>query len=106
MRSVLGETMQMVELMTSLRSLRLNLKETSIIQLTLLKESCHLESDSSLSDPGLVKILSQEEGASHPGEKAVPLKSRFLAPQSSFLKGTMSPEKGPPSLGMICPGIG
>lgn len=33
----------MVELMTSLRSLRLNLKETSIIQLSLLKESCHLE---------------------------------------------------------------
>ncbi|KAG5629974.1 hypothetical protein H5410_001691 [Solanum commersonii] len=34
----------MVELMTSLRSLRLNLKETSIIQLYLLKEeSCHLE---------------------------------------------------------------
>jgi hypothetical protein len=42
-RSVLGETMRMVELMTSLRSLRLNLKETSIIQLSLLKESCHLE---------------------------------------------------------------
>lgn len=33
----------MVELMTSLRSLRLNLKETSIIQLFLLKESCHQE---------------------------------------------------------------
>lgn len=31
-RVVLGETMRMVELMTSLRSLRLNLKETSIIQ--------------------------------------------------------------------------
>ena len=39
----LGETLRMVELMTSLRSLRLNLKETSIIQLQLLKESCHLE---------------------------------------------------------------
>lgn len=32
-RSILGETIQMIELMTSLRSLRLNLKETSIIQL-------------------------------------------------------------------------
>lgn len=32
-RSVLGETMRMVELMISLQSLQLNLKETSIIQL-------------------------------------------------------------------------
>lgn len=42
-RSVLGEIIRMVELLTSLRSLRLNLKETSIIQQPLLKESCHLE---------------------------------------------------------------
>lgn len=35
--------MRMVELMTSLQSLRLNLKETSIIPLSLLKEECHWE---------------------------------------------------------------
>lgn len=49
--------MRMVELMTSLRSLRLNLRETSIIQLRLLKELSKplgiQESESSLSDPGL-----------------------------------------------------